>query len=64
VDQGWKPLCEFLGVPEPDSAFPNVNDRSAIKQTIKEITRGAYAILGVGGLAFAGLIYGIIHAAT
>ncbi len=60
VDQGWKPLCAFLGVPEPATAFPNVNDRAAIKQTIKGITRGAYVILGVGVLALAGLIYGVI----
>ncbi len=59
VDQGWKPLCAFLGVPEPASAFPNVNDRAAIKQTISGITRGAYVILGVGVLALAGLIYGM-----
>jgi len=46
-------------VPEPASAFPNVNDRAAIKQTISGITRGAYVILGVGALALAGLIYGM-----
>lgn len=27
VDEGWAPLCEFLGVPEPDTAFPRANDR-------------------------------------
>ena len=26
VKQGWGPLCEFLGVPEPEEPFPNVND--------------------------------------
>ena len=25
VSDGWKPLCEALGVPEPDEAFPNSN---------------------------------------
>lgn len=25
VDDGWKPLCEFLGKPEPTTAFPHVN---------------------------------------
>jgi hypothetical protein len=25
VSQGWGPLCEFLGVPVPDTAFPQVN---------------------------------------
>ncbi|MHB8728432.1 MAG: sulfotransferase family protein [Sulfuricaulis sp.] len=57
VDQGWKPLCDFLGVPVPKSEFPNVNDRSAIKKTVSEITRGAYVILGVGMAVVAGLVY-------
>jgi hypothetical protein len=25
VSQGWAPLCEFLGVPVPDTPFPTVN---------------------------------------
>ncbi len=59
VDQGWKPLCAFLGVPEPPGEFPNVNERAALKQWIREFTRGAYAILAVCALAFAGVVYGI-----
>ena len=27
VTDGWEPLCNFLGVPVPDTPFPNVNDR-------------------------------------
>lgn len=27
VAQGWPPLCQFLGVPVPDSPFPRVNSR-------------------------------------
>lgn len=61
VDQGWGPLCEFLGVAEPDTPFPNVNDRAAIKQTIRGITRVAYVILGIGALALAGAGYGLYH---
>ena len=26
VVQGWEPLCEFLGKPVPDQAFPRTND--------------------------------------
>jgi hypothetical protein len=58
VDQGWGPLCKFLGDPVPESKFPNVNDRPEIMKTIHEITRGAYVILGVGVAGFAGLAYG------
>jgi hypothetical protein len=61
ADQGWKPLCDFLGVPVPESEFPNVNDRAAIKKTVNEITRGAYVILGVGLSGFAGLAYGALR---
>lgn len=59
VDQGWEPLCAFLGVPVPASEFLNVNDRAAIKQTIKGITRGAYVIVGLAALAVAGVAYGL-----
>jgi len=59
VDQGWEPLCDFLGVPVPAGEFPNVNDRAAIKQTIRGITRGAYAIMGLGALVVVSIIYGI-----
>lgn len=61
VDQGWAPLCAFLGVPVPDSAFPNVNDRAAIKQTLAKLTRGAYVILGLGLAAIGGLAYGAMR---
>ena len=57
VEQGWTPLCEFLGVPVPATAFPNVNDRAAIKQTLRQLTRGAYVIVGVAAAALSGLGY-------
>ena len=57
ADQGWKPLCEFLSVPVPESEFPNVNDRKAIKKTLNGLTRGAYVILSIGAAVFAGLAY-------
>jgi predicted naringenin-chalcone synthase len=31
VEQGWGPLCEFLGVAEPDLDFPHLNDRRAFR---------------------------------
>ena len=61
ADQGWEPLCEFLGMPVPVSKFPNVNDRSEIKKTIREITRGAYVILGIALAAFSGAAYAAFH---
>ena len=37
VKQGWKPLCEFLGLPEPDSAFPHVNSREETARLIEQL---------------------------
>lgn len=64
VDQGWKPLCAFLGVPEPSSEFPNVNDRVAFRKNLKGISRAAYSILGIGCLVMMGLIYGAVCAVS
>jgi hypothetical protein len=33
VRDGWGPLCEFLGVPAPDSPFPRTNDTAAFWET-------------------------------
>jgi hypothetical protein len=35
VSEGWEPLCAFLGVPVPDTPFPNVNDRAEVKKLIR-----------------------------
>lgn len=34
-EQGWKPLCSFLGKPVPDCPFPRVNDAEALKERIE-----------------------------
>jgi hypothetical protein len=34
VRQGWGPLCEFLGVPVPDTPFPRENSREEFKTRI------------------------------
>lgn len=31
VTEGWAPLCEFLGCPVPDEAFPKKNSRAEFK---------------------------------
>ena len=41
LNQGWKPLCEFLGMPVPDTKMPHVNDRvvmQALLATLGMIT--------------------------
>lgn len=62
VDQGWEPLCAFLGVPAPDTPFPNVNDRQQIKKTIADMTKGAYTITAGAAGALLLLTYAITHA--
>ncbi len=64
VDQGWGPLCKFLGVPVPETPFPNVNDRAAIKKVIANMTRGAYLILTTGAVILAALLYGAARLLT
>ena len=37
---GWKPLCEFLGVPVPDTPYPRTNS----KEEFFELMKGAKAM--------------------
>jgi hypothetical protein len=34
VKEGWEPLCEFLGVEEPDTPFPRLNDAAEMRRRI------------------------------
>lgn len=34
VGEGWEPLCEFLGVPIPDSPLPHENDRETFLERV------------------------------
>ena len=48
VDQGWKPLCEFLGKEIPNASFPKVNDKEEMKKMIKLmsiLTRSTVALI-------------------
>jgi hypothetical protein len=44
VKQGWGPLCAFLGVPVPNTPFPNVNDTNEFRRRIL-IARTAAIVL-------------------
>jgi hypothetical protein len=59
VDQGWEPLCKFLGVPVPDKPFPRLNDRETFQKNIANMMRASYAILAGLAVVCAGLIYGV-----
>ena len=34
LGDGWRPLCEFLGVAVPDGPFPHVNDTAAFRRSL------------------------------
>lgn len=38
VAQGWKPLCDFLGVTPPDEPFPRVNDSANFHDVVAHYT--------------------------
>lgn len=40
VQQGWAPLCAFLGRPVPDVPFPHVNDRETLKRAAEAFLTG------------------------
>jgi hypothetical protein len=60
ANEGWAPLCHFLGVAVPNTPFPNVNDRAEFQKIKRNISRGAYVILGVGAVVAAAAIAGIV----
>jgi len=34
LEQGWGPLCKFLGKPVPEVEFPNINDAEALHELV------------------------------
>jgi hypothetical protein len=58
VKEGWGPLCEFLGVEEPDKPFPHVNDAAEVQRLILLLrvfsvtipTALALLLVGIGAL--------------
>ena len=37
VSDGWRPLCDFLGVDVPDDDFPHVNDTASMPELMQRI---------------------------
>lgn len=55
VDQGWGPLCAFVGKPVPSTPFPNVNDRVEFQKRLAKVRMVAYAILAIGAAVVVGV---------
>lgn len=45
LDQGWGPLCEFLGKPVPDVPFPHSNDTQAYHEQLEVVVRRAARLM-------------------
>ncbi len=56
ADQGWEPLCDFLGVAVPDIDFPRVNETADMKRLIRLVRWTVRIILLLGVGAVGGLI--------
>ena len=37
IKEGWGPLCEFLGVPEPEEPFPRLHDAAQMQRAMKAV---------------------------
>ena len=44
VRQGWGPLCDFLGVDEPDEPFPHTNDTAQMRRRLRGIKAVSVAL--------------------
>jgi len=44
VKEGWGPLCEFLGVAEPDKPFPRLNDAAQMRRRIRAVQALSLAV--------------------
>jgi hypothetical protein len=40
VSEGWGPLCEFLGVPEPTEPMAHLNKKENFKEMLEQIMKG------------------------
>jgi Sulfotransferase domain len=37
VHEGWRPLCDFLGVETPEEPFPHLNDSQSMQRNIEQM---------------------------
>jgi hypothetical protein len=60
VEEGWEPLCAFLGVPVPDVPFPHVNDTQQFQSHLNRIRRvdSVLRLLTVATVAIAAYYFG------
>lgn len=64
VAEGWKPLCEFLGLPVPEEPFPRINDAAEFNRGIDARVRRTMLPLAGGFAVVAAVAAGGIVAAN
>lgn len=59
VTEGWKPLCDFLGVPVPEKPFPHINERKSFLRVIRLLKVLNWLVpLVVSGIIIVLLVWG------
>ncbi|KAI1192461.1 hypothetical protein F5X97DRAFT_317303 [Nemania serpens] len=58
LQEGWEPLCKFIGVPVPDGPLPRANDTEAILQLSSHVTRRIIQIWTTGLITIAAVGFG------
>ena len=61
VKEGWGPLCEFLGVPEPDEPFPHLNDAAEMQRGIRILRALSVAVPTAVGLLAVTLLLSLLR---
>ena len=56
VQEGWEPLCAFLGVPVPARPFPHVNDGVAVRRMMRAMNAFSWLLLLSPALLIVGLV--------
>jgi hypothetical protein len=64
ADQGWEPLCNFLGVDVPTDRFPNVNDRATMQKTLTAVRALGYGVVVVCSFVAVAVIYALVRLLT
>jgi len=56
--EGWKPLCAFLKVAEPEEPYPRVNETAQFKARVTQLQEQATRRVGIffGGVTLFGWV--------
>eukprot|EP00092_Neocalanus_flemingeri_P009387 GFUD01010101.1.p1 GENE.GFUD01010101.1~~GFUD01010101.1.p1 ORF type:complete len:282 (+),score=55.81 GFUD01010101.1:104-949(+) len=57
VKQGWAPLCKFLGVPQPDGPYPNVNDTKEQQEMLGKMKKICFLFWSVAAASVGAAVY-------